>query len=120
MNILLYDVSGINAGLIDHLTGVKDISLYLSVSMEDTLRILTEVNPQAIILGKDNCGKYHFIQMLGNRFPDLAIFLYEGKETSESPICVLDYRCSQALSIDSAILKVNSTAPVDKQINKHK
>jgi hypothetical protein len=52
--------------------------------------------------------------MLSSLFPTLAIFQYEGKESPEHPISLYEYRSNQALTIETAILKVNSASVVDR------
>jgi len=103
MNILLHDISGINSELIDYLAHLVNTSLYLSLSGEDTIRIIKDIKPELVILGQHFVLQNPFVQLLGKLFPELSIYLYDGQHAQSNRFNLVNYRNTQYVILDEVI-----------------
>jgi len=101
MNILLYKVSLLQKGLLDILSELAEVSLYLSLSVEDTLRIINEVHPDTVIVGGSSSMHCRLIQNLQKLYPDVAVYLCQDKADTVSQIQLTNCRNNQPVALQS-------------------
>ena len=79
MNILLSSGAGINEELMGRLTALPDTSIYLSLSWEDSLRIVREIKPEILIIGSTPADEL-LTQELSNSHPELEIYVFKKQK----------------------------------------
>ncbi len=84
MNVLLNDFSRMNTAIVEYLASCADVSIYLSVSKEDTLRIIREVKPEVIIFCRNYALESTFASELSKICTDSNIYLCETGSTKSS------------------------------------
>jgi hypothetical protein len=73
MNILINKVRDMNPILVKKLASMPDISIYLSLSYKDTMRILKETSPEILITDRENTDEMFLTYVLMS-FPKVWIF----------------------------------------------
>jgi len=116
MNILISEISDLKQELIEYLTGLANVSIYLSISQEDTLRIVRDVSPEVVIFCKHLTKDFQFILSLCMLFPETAVYLYEKEEQNLSWNKLTDIRTNRRTTIEN-ILKSSNQKIVNKQNN---
>jgi len=87
MNILINAFDAIDPVLMEELVSLPETSIYLSLSMQDTMRILHENHPEILITDKQLTPD-EFLSQLTADFPELEIYLYD-KTAPKSGTCSL-------------------------------
>jgi hypothetical protein len=118
MNILLNEISDLKQEMIEYLTGLANVSIYLSISKEDTLRIIRDVCPEVVIFCKQLSKDVQFILSLCASFPGTAVYLYEREEHNSSWNKLTNIRTNRKTTIET-ILMITNQKIVNKQ-DKHK
>ncbi len=96
MNILVHEISEMTK-LIQLLTNLDNTSIYLSVSQSDTLRILEEIKPDAVIF-QQSCSD-SFIKEISGKYPRLVIYLYKNGISNHSQLKLKNYRNFEDISL---------------------
>lgn len=100
MNIVLNKISGKCLELVEYLTGLPDIGLYLAVSQEDTLRIIQLNHPDAVIFCRSQSEPDGFIDSLYHTYPTLQIYLYVMDTAGLTGIELLNLTTLERISLD--------------------
>lgn len=82
MNILISSNTALDPALVEQLVQMPDSSIYLSLSQEDTFRILNEAKP-AILITDGYLTPFYMLTKLINDNTGMEVFIYE-KNNSES------------------------------------
>jgi hypothetical protein len=87
MNILINKVRDMNPILVKKLASMPDISIYLSLSYKDTMRILKETSPEILITDRENTDEMFLTYVLMS-FPKVDIYLYDNskKQGGKGPL----------------------------------
>jgi hypothetical protein len=87
MNILINAVNAIDPILMEELVNLPETSIYLSLSLKDTMRILNETHPEVLITDR-KLTSTPFLDQVTALFPELEIYLYD-KAGTEPGDCAL-------------------------------
>jgi hypothetical protein len=118
MLVLLNEFSCKNSDLVERLAGYTDVSIFLSVSQEDTLRILREVKPDVAIFRRSYAAESSFVRELSADYPMISFYLFDDQNTRNAKTELENYRNHQHLAVQSVINPENKTgrdAKTDKQ-----
>jgi len=96
-------ISEMKEEVVNYLTSLPEISLYLAVSQEDTLRIIQSMELDAAIFCRNYWGKDSFIQSLCLDYPALDIFLYRSDNSVLSAVELMDVRKSRSIRLDQGL-----------------
>jgi hypothetical protein len=103
MNIVLNEISDQCTKLVEYLTSLPDISLYLAVSNADTLRIIHDNNPEAVIFCKAHPGREGFVQTICQDYPALQIYAITLAESNQKEIELIDLRTNFHVRMDQLL-----------------
>jgi len=115
MNILLSSTKMLDPEILDNLSQLPDTSIYLSLSQEDSQRIIKEVNPEVVIINAENSG-FSYASQLCLSHPDLEVYLYNPARSLESRLkhCNSGKKASNpklAMIVDAFISNRNNRKP---------
>jgi hypothetical protein len=102
MNVLINEFSRMNAAIVEYLASRTDVSIYLSVSQEDTLRIVRDVKPEVIIFCRSYAVGSSFVKELSNQYAETGIYLCEVGSNS-SNLELINYRNYQSIDLNALV-----------------
>jgi len=105
MNILLSSGAGRNEKLVERLAALPDTSIYLSLSREDSLRIIREIKPEILIIGSTPADEL-LTQELSNSHPELEIYIYKKQKPHTTSYKLVTYSGSKAVEQRKPITKI--------------
>ena len=103
MNILLNEISGENSDLADFLIKQPNISIYLSVSHNDTVRIINDIKPEVVIFPISFTVENSFVKGICDRYPELAIYIFDKDMAKLSLPELIDCRNYKHIQLDAII-----------------
>jgi len=91
-----------NKAIVDYLANCADVSIYLSVSQEDTLRIVRDVKPEVIIFCRSLAFSSSFVQELSRNFTEAGIYLCDAQSKKHN-LELINYRNYQSIELNALV-----------------
>jgi len=104
MIVIIDEISGMCSALIDYLTGRPDISIHLSLSHEETLRLVKEIKPELVFFTQALQNANGFIRALSELYPEVGIYLIEPQALHSKLLDIINFRDKQHIPISQLIL----------------
>lgn len=104
MNIVLCESFDLSSFLVQELSACPGISLYISISAEDTMRIVRCIHPDAILLESRSPKNWSLARQLSDAYPEIGVFVCSAMDAARTRI--QDFRSKRQVGI-RAILEMS-------------
>ncbi|MBN2829162.1 MAG: hypothetical protein JXR56_02450 [Candidatus Cloacimonetes bacterium] len=106
MNIVLSEFYDTDLSFLKWLTGFSEVSMYLSVSQEDTLRLLRLIKPEVLIISKKGENESNVIKRLKDDFPGTGMYCYTKSSGNEVLEDIKNNECFPVEVMMKKIIKI--------------